>query len=130
MSFVCASSLTSDLSLWPSGYDESKPLVQHVQALNAARKAAAAANPSFYSTPVKFMSVTENGMAVLKSPMTALLSNKGSSSDPDWTVASAGYQPNELLVDVLSCTSVHADNHGGVSVQGSGGMPQVCLLYA
>ncbi len=57
--------------------------------------------------------------------MLALLSNKGSSSSPEWTVASAGFSPNEQLVDVLTCSSVTADSNGGITVQGSGGMPQV-----
>ena len=92
--------------------------------MNAARKAAAAANSAFYTTPLKFMSTTPNGMAVSKPPMLALLSNKGSSSNPQWTVASAGYKSGEALVDVLSCTSVTADDNGGVTVQGNQGMPQ------
>lgn len=41
-------------SLWPTGFETSnKPLVTHVTTLNAARKAAAAANSSFLTTPVR-----------------------------------------------------------------------------
>ncbi|PSR70436.1 hypothetical protein PHLCEN_2v13687 [Hermanssonia centrifuga] len=114
-------------ALWLSGYEEDKPLVTHVKTLNAARKAAASANSNFYSTAVKILSSTPNSMAVSKPPMLALLSNKGSSSSPEWTVASAGFSPNEQLVDVLTCSSVTADSNGGITVQGSGGMPQVLM---
>lgn len=118
--------LRSTHRLWLSGYEESKPLVTHVQTLNAARKAAALTNTAFYSTPLKLMSVTANSLAVSKPPLLALLSNRGNLSSPEWTVASAGYQAGEKLVDVLSCTEVTADNNGGVTVEGTGGMPQVC----
>ena len=62
--------------------------------------------------------------------MLALLSNGGSSSTPSWDVPEAGYEPNEELVDVVSCTRISADSNGGVSVQGSDGNPQVCLRDA
>ena len=117
-------------SLWSSGYVEDKPLVQHIQALNLARKAAAASNPSYHSTPLKFESVTAQSFAVSKPPMTALFTNRGAASSPSWIVASAGYAPGEVLVDVLSCATVAADGNGGISVQGSGGMPQVLLPAA
>lgn len=75
-------------------------------------------------------------MAILKPPMLALLSNGGSSSTPKWTVSDAGFQANEELVDVLTCTKMNADSNGGVTVQGSGGSPQVrstiplCCAYS
>lgn len=59
--------------------------------------------------------------------MLALLSNQGSSSSPQWTVNSAGYQANEDLVDVVSCTKVTADSSGGVSTTASGGAPIVLV---
>lgn len=112
-------------SLWLSGYDTNKPLVQHAQALNAARKAAAAANSNFYNTPVKFIESTTEHIAVSKPPMLALLTNEGASSSPQWIVGSAGYQPNEDLVDVVSCTKVTADSNGGISTSAQNGNPMV-----
>lgn len=41
------------LRLWLSGYAEDKDLVQHIKAMNGARKAAIAANNKFLSTPVR-----------------------------------------------------------------------------
>ena len=118
-------------SLWPSGYaTDNKPLVQHVQTLNAARKAAAAANPSFYSTPLKFMSVTDNQFAVMKAPLLALMTNKGAASSVAWTVASAGFKPGETLVDVFTCNVIQADSNGGIDVAGTEGLPQVSTILS
>jgi hypothetical protein len=44
--------LTAVGRLWLSGYVENKDLVKHVQALNAARKAAIGANKNFHTTAV------------------------------------------------------------------------------
>ena len=64
-------------------------------------------------------------MAISKPPMLTLLTNGGSSSSPSWTITDAIYQPNEELVDILTCNKVNADSKGGVAVKGSGGNPQV-----
>ncbi|OSC98372.1 glycoside hydrolase family 13 protein [Trametes coccinea BRFM310] len=115
-------------ALWLSGYVEDKPLVKHVQALNGARKAAISANSNYLTTAVKFLSSgSESTLAVSKPPMLALLTNGGSSSSPSWSVPSAGFIANEELVDVLTCNKLNADSNGGVSVQGSGGSPQVLM---
>lgn len=57
--------------------------------------------------------------------MLALLTNGGNTSTPMWNVQGTNYSAHEALVDVLTCTSLKADAHGGLSVNGSGGMPQV-----
>ncbi|KAI0945835.1 hypothetical protein AcV7_009966 [Taiwanofungus camphoratus] len=116
-------------ALWLSGYVEDKPLVNHVKSLNAARKAAIAANSSFLTTPLKFLQTTGaiSTLAVSKPPLLVLLTNGGNASSPPWNVAGAGYQPDEALVEVLTCTQLSADGAGGVSTHAQGGMPQVIL---
>lgn len=114
-------------ALWLSGYVEDKPLVNQVKALNAARKAAMSSNSDFLTTPVKFLSSSPSSLAVSKPPLLTLLSNGGSSSTPSWSVPNAGFGSNEKLVDVLTCSQLSADGNGGVSVTGSGGMPQVIM---
>lgn len=60
--------------------------------------------------------------------MLALLTNTGYASDgPTWNVPDAGYSPHEELIDVLTCNTVYADDHGGLLVRGSHGLPQVRL---
>ncbi|KAI0776563.1 glycoside hydrolase family 13 protein [Trametes elegans] len=115
-------------ALWLSGYAQDKALYQHVKQLNGARKVAIAANSDFLTTAAKFPSTgSESTFAVSKPPLLALLTNGGSSSSPSWKVSDVGYQANEELIDVLSCNKVTADGNGAVTVQGSGGNPQVLL---
>lgn len=113
--------------LWLSGYDTSKPLVKHARVMNAARKAAASANNQFYTTPLKFLTVTQSQIAVSKPPMLALLTNQGSSATTTWNVGAAGFQPNQQLIDVVSCTTVTTDGSGAIKVNSPGGNPMVFL---
>ena len=71
--------------------------------------------------------MTQSTLAVSKPPMLALLTNVGHGSDVTWNVPNAGYKGKEKLIDILTCTSVTADKHGGVIVHGTSGNPQVRL---
>lgn len=66
-------------------------------------------------------------MAVLKTPMLALLTNTGSSGSASFSTSGAGYSANEALVDVLTCTTVTADSSGEVGLAAKSGLPQVLL---
>lgn len=80
---------------------------------------------------MKFLSIEDHSMVVSKPPMLALFTNAGSESSHGLTWhADAVFQPNELLVDVLTCTKVSADAQGGVSVPCVYGMPQVLMPAA
>ncbi|KAI0055861.1 alpha-amylase [Artomyces pyxidatus] len=115
-------------ALWFAAYQQEKPLVQHYKLMNAARKEAIASSSSFLTTPMKFLAIEDNSMAVSKPPMLGLFTNVGSetSDSVTWNVDSV-YQPNEELVDVLTCTKVTANGQGGVSVMSLYGMPQVLM---
>ncbi|TFK84800.1 glycoside hydrolase family 13 protein [Polyporus arcularius HHB13444] len=117
-------------ALWYSGYVvEDKPLVTHVRTLNAARRLAAAANSSFLTSPAKLYAVSQSTLAISKPPLLALLTNVGSwsSASTTWDFPDASYEANEVLVDVLSCSTVTADSSGGVLVHASCGAPQILL---
>ncbi|KAI0689018.1 glycoside hydrolase family 13 protein [Cytidiella melzeri] len=114
-------------ALWLSGYTTDKPLFQHVQALTAARQTAMKANKDFLSTKVQFLNASESSLVISKSPIVALLSNKGSSSTPTWTVSNAGFSGNEEVWDVLTCTKYTTDSSGDLTVTGSSGKPQMLL---
>jgi len=111
-------------ALWLSGYVENKDLVNHVKALNLARKAAISANSKFLSTPMTFPSALESTMAVSKPPMLALFTNVGSNGSTSWTVSNTGYQANTQLTEVLTCKNVTTDSSGGLSTTASNGLPQ------
>lgn len=80
---------------------------------------------------MKFLSIEDHSMVVSKPPMLALFTNIGSESPPGliWH-ADAVFQPNEPLVDVLTCTKVSADAQGSVAVPCVYGMPQVLMPAA
>ncbi|KAI0264018.1 glycoside hydrolase family 13 protein [Gloeopeniophorella convolvens] len=118
-------------ALWFTAYQQEKPLVQHLRTLNAARKEAIEGSPDFVTTPMKFLAIEDHSMAVSKPPMLALFTNIGSESPQglSWHVDGV-FQPNEPLVDVLTCTKVAADAQGGVTVPSVYGMPQVLMPAA
>lgn len=97
--------------------------------LNAARRAAAAADSTFLTTGAKFLVAAPDTLAVQKPGVLALLANSGASSTPKWTVPNAGFKANEVLMDIVACKTVTADGNGGVTVTGAGGMPQVRSLF-
>ncbi|KAA1469760.1 glycoside hydrolase family 13 protein [Dentipellis sp. KUC8613] len=117
-------------ALWLSAYQQEKPLVGHFKTLNAARKAAIkSSNGQFLHTPMKFYAIEQNSFAVSKPPMLALLTNIGSETSKSvvWNVPQAGFQPNEELLDVFTCSKVMADGQGGVNVRSEYGMPQMLM---
>ncbi len=80
---------------------------------------------------MKFLSIKDHSIVVSKPPMLALFTNIGSESPQGLTWhADAVFQPNEPLVDVLTCTKVSADAQGGVTIPCVYGMPQVLMPAA
>jgi alpha-amylase len=80
---------------------------------------------------MKFLAIQDHSMAISKPPMLALFTNVGTESPRgiNWKV-DAVFPPNELLVDVLTCTKVMADGQGGLNVPSVYGMPQVLMPAA
>ncbi|KAF8227846.1 GH13 alpha-amylase precursor [Tricholoma matsutake] len=119
-------------ALWPTAYGTQNVLTKHVISLNAARKAAAAWNPNFLSTSLKFIAQPNQGtLVVSKPPLLALLTNVGnkSTTTTSWTIpGSEGlYMSGEDIVNVLDCKVYQADKEGGISVQVDSGMPQLLM---
>jgi len=115
-------------ALWFTAYTTEKPLVAHVTSLNAARKAAIAANKGFLTTPMTFLPQSSpSAIAISKPPLVTLLTNGGNSSSVTWTVPDAIFGNGEALVEVLTCTAMSATAKGGLSVNGSQAMPQVIM---
>jgi hypothetical protein len=57
------------------------------------------------------------------------LTNAGSaSSGISWTFPDGTFKNKEAMVDVLSCTVMHASAKGGLTVQAKNGLPQVLRL--
>lgn len=77
---------------------------------------------------VQFLDTKESSLIVSKAPLVALLTNQGSSSTPTWSVPNGAFSANAEVWDVLTCTKYTADGNGALSVTGSSGKPQVCLV--
>ncbi|KAF8469430.1 glycoside hydrolase family 13 protein [Russula ochroleuca] len=118
-------------ALWFTAYQQEKSLVQHIRLMNAARKEAIEYSAAFLTTPMKFLAIEDHSMAISKPPILALFTNVGTeiAQGVNWKV-DAIFPPNELLVDVLTCTKVMADGQGGVNVPSAYGMPQVLMPAA
>ena len=119
--------LTSHDSLWLSGYVEEKELVNHVKALNGARKAAIAACPEYLVTPMTFPEVTATTLAVYKHPLLALFTNAGSNGNASWNVQDTDYPPGMELLEVFSCSRITVNSTGGVVASSTDGQPQLYI---
>lgn len=125
---MCDWSLTPQDRLWLSGYvEEGKVLVDHVKALNAARKAAIAICPGYLLTPMRFPEVTATTLAVYKHPLLGLFTNVGSNGTASWNVRGTDWVPGTELLEVFSCSRITVDSTGGVVAKSIGGQPQLYI---
>ncbi|KAF9021065.1 glycoside hydrolase family 13 protein [Hymenopellis radicata] len=118
-------------ALWFSGYETSKPLVEHVTSLNAARKLAISVNKDFTSTASKFIGQSdESTLAISKPPLLTLLTNAGSSGSASWSIPSSAslFSKGDTVVDVVSCNTYTVDSSSGdLSITASSGLPKVIV---
>ncbi|KAK4684870.1 hypothetical protein P7C73_g5293, partial [Tremellales sp. Uapishka_1] len=117
-------------AIWLHGYDQTTPRYLMFQALNAARRAAAASNPEFYTTTARTFQLNNNSLVVSKAPLLALLNNYGRSSPirtAHLDVIKTSYGPSLLVIDVLSKQIYLTDKTGGLSIPIENGEPRVFL---
>ncbi|THH07630.1 hypothetical protein EW146_g9260 [Bondarzewia mesenterica] len=106
-----------------------KPLVALFKSLNSARKSAIDSSHEYLSTPMRFLAVQNQSFAISKPPLLGLFTNIGSKTSKDviWNVPDAGFDSNEPLVDILTCTKLNADVKGGVRMHAMYGMPRMIM---
>ncbi|EJD05256.1 alpha-amylase [Fomitiporia mediterranea MF3/22] len=116
-------------ALWLTGMKKTGPLIEHITALNKARKLAALAEPKFHSTAVKVVASSNGTVALSKPPMLSLISNSGNMSMPSWNVngSDSGFAPGTRLVDILSCNTITTGSDGSVAAHSKAGLPLVLL---
>ena len=114
-------------SLWLSSYVEEKELVNHVKALNGARKAAIATCSEYLATPMTFPEITATTLAVYKHPLLALFTNVGLNGSASWNVQGTDYPPGTELLEAFSCNKVTVDSNGGVLASSAGGQPHLYI---
>ncbi|CED84418.1 glycoside hydrolase family 13 protein [Phaffia rhodozyma] len=118
-------------ALWTLGdepYDTSSTLYDYVTRMNAVRKAAAGASLTFYTTKASVLIQTTHSIAISKYPLLSVLTNQGSAqSGTESLTIQTAYQPESMVVDVLSCVLSQVDSSGSLTVHINYGQPQVFM---
>lgn len=117
--------------LWPSGYNTSAGMYQFVSKLNKARKAAAAASSSFYTTQMNITQMTANEVLIVKGPLVSLLSNRGrGQTGGNMTIpaAATGWKSGQTVVDIVTCNPFPTEDNGDLTIAIENGMPKIFLL--
>jgi alpha-amylase len=112
--------------MWSSNYDQSTDMYQHFTKLNKARSAIGQASASFYTTKATVASSSEHEIAVVKTPMLSVLSNRGANSGSvSMNVPNLSYAANTQLLDIVSCQTVSTKSDKSLDVVIQNGAPRV-----
>jgi alpha-amylase len=106
-------------------------MYQFVSKLNKARKAAAAASSSFYTTQMNITQMGANEVLIVKGPLVSLLSNRGqgqASGDMTIPATATGWKSGQTVVDTVSCNTFTTGGNGDLTMAIENGMPRVLLL--
>jgi alpha-amylase len=112
--------------MWPSAYKTDTDLYKHFTKLNAARSAAGNHSSSFFSTKATVQTNSANEIGISKSPMFAVLSNRGASSGSNqMSWSNTGLDANTQMLEVVSCQTVNTGSGGSLDITMKNGAPQV-----
>ncbi|KZV73699.1 glycoside hydrolase family 13 protein [Peniophora sp. CONT] len=117
--FANALVLASMLDDVPGSVDD----LDMLNTLADARSAAIATNATFLYTPTMIHKLDAHAFAVYRPPLLAFLTDQ---SDAEWRVFGA-HAAGDVLIDVLSCTVVRADEDGSVHTSAHRGMPMLLM---
>lgn len=118
-------------AVWLSGYDTSAELYTWITSLNAIRSWAIAANSTYLDYDAYPVYTDSNTIAMRKgfdgNQVIGVYTNVGASGSTtiSLTAADTGFDADEALTDVMSCTAFTADSSGALSVSISEGLPRV-----
>jgi alpha-amylase len=123
-------------ALWSSGYSTSSELYTWITRLNQIRSRAIAQDDGYLSYRSQTIYSDSHSIATRKgSPgfqVVAVFTNVGSPSSATVTLSSSatGFEANQGLVDVMSCTPLAADSSGRIVVTLTNGLPRVLYPVA
>ena len=120
-------------ALWPSGYNKSAPLYEHIVTLNAIRKQAIAKDNTYLTTKNSVVYNEANVIAMKKGSIVTVLTNAGAnagSSTVTLADSATGYSANEQIMNVLRCTTLTVASGGDLVVPMSTGRPLVLFPLA
>jgi alpha-amylase len=118
-------------ALWSSGYSTSSELYTWITKLNQIRTRAIAQDDGYLSYKSQTIYSDGHTIATRKGnagfQVVAVFTNVGSSSSATVTLSSSatGFEANQGLVDVMSCTPFTADSSGRITVTLANGLPRV-----
>ncbi|GAB1311163.1 alpha-amylase [Madurella fahalii] len=114
-------------AVWLSGYSTSSELYTWITKLNQIRTHAIDEDAGYltYSSQPTFSD--NHTMAMRKGHVVGVFTNVGSSSSARVTLASSatGFEANQPLVDVMSCSAYTTDASGVITLTLTGGLPRV-----
>ncbi|VDB91874.1 unnamed protein product [Peniophora sp. CBMAI 1063] len=117
--FANALVLASMLDDVPGSVDD----MDMLSTLADARDAAIATNATFLVTPTMIHKLDQHAYAVYRPPLLAFLTSE---PEAEWRVFNA-HAPGDMLIDVLSCMVVRADQDGSVHTSAHHGMPMLLM---
>ncbi|KAK4112388.1 glycoside hydrolase family 13 protein [Canariomyces notabilis] len=119
--------------LWSSGYNKSAPLYVLTSTLNKLRNNAIKLSSEYISTPAETLHTDVNHLCLRKGPdgtqIVFCVTNKSSSGD-SYEMTVGGFQPNQNVVEVLSCKTSTANGVGTLTMYMGKGEPKVYVPAA
>ena len=118
-------------ALWSSGYSDSSELYLWITRLNGIRARAVFQDDGYLTYNSRPIYSGSHTIAMRKgnpgSQVVGVFTNVGSSSSATAALSSSatGFEANQALVDMMSCTEYTTDSSGGITVTLSNGLPKV-----
>ncbi|KAL8936152.1 MAG: hypothetical protein Q9216_005084 [Gyalolechia sp. 2 TL-2023] len=113
-------------ALWTSSYSTQSTLYRFIASINQVRNRDVYANPSFLDTPASVIYSDNHNIALRKGLIVSLFSNMGSNATAyNITLTGHGYQENQIVVEILTCTNSTVAIGGDLQISVQEGLPQV-----
>ncbi|KAL2199758.1 glycoside hydrolase family 13 protein [Corynascus similis CBS 632.67] len=118
-------------ALWSSGYSTNSEFYTWITKLNQIRAMAIAQDEDYLSYKSHSIYSDSHTIAMRKgnpgSQVVGIFTNVGASSSASVTLASSatGFEANQVLIDLMSCTTHTVDSEGGLTVELANGLPSV-----
>ena len=117
-------------AVWPSGYSTTNPMYRLIASVNQVRNQAIYVSPDYLSYMAYPIYTDTSTIAMRKgfngNQIVGVFSNLGAyGASYTLTLSNTGYTAGEKVLEILSCTTVTADNQSNIAVAMSKGMPKI-----
>lgn len=114
--------------MWPTQYNTSAPLYNLTAQLNGLRNLAINQSSDYVTTLSEQIYTDVNHLVLRKGvdgKQVVFIINNLSSTGPSYNLSVAGFEPNQEVVEILSCTNTTTDGTGNVTAFMGAGEPKV-----